>query len=204
MLVLVACQPRLQIASHSWDEPKPRLINDKGTHAPKVHLLSEQPTSDRKEVTRWKISPPDLPTAVSNLSIPSREGFISSVGNQESQTVVDIARQYLGIPYRFGGETPEEGFDCSGLVQYVFARKGIRLTRLAHEQFMQGKQVSREALQPGDLVFFSISGQGVDHVGIYAGDQLFIHAPRTGRVVSFARLDSAYFSSRFQGARRID
>ena len=117
--------------------------------------------------------------------------------------VVELARKYIGTPYVYGGESPAEGFDCSGLVHYVFGLKGIAMRRLANEQYLQGRSVPSAELQPGDLVFFSTSGKIVDHVGIYAGERLFIHAPRTGRTVSYDSLDAAWYSARYQGARRL-
>lgn len=206
LILLNACQARLQSASQAWDQPKPRLVSHGAAFPAKPRLLVAGPvpqaTAAPAQSTHWKVSPPELQSSAQQLPISSKDQLLSGFWERQ-ETVVEIARQYLGVPYRLGGETPEEGFDCSGLVQYVFSRKGIRLTRLANEQFLQGQPVPREALQPGDLVFFSISGQGIDHVGIYSGEQVFIHAPRSGRVVSFDRLDSSYFSSRFQGARRI-
>jgi len=111
--------------------------------------------------------------------------------------VVGIAMQYLGVPYVWGGASPS-GFDCSGLVMYVFAQVGVSLPHSSYAQFGMGTPVSRSALQPGDLVFFD----GASHVGIYIGGGQFIHAPHTGSVVSIASL-SGWYSSSFAGARRL-
>ncbi|HSV98223.1 MAG TPA: C40 family peptidase [Spirochaetota bacterium] len=113
--------------------------------------------------------------------------------------VVDTARQYLGAPYRYGGETPH-GFDCSGFVMYVYDKNGLRLPRATVEQYRSGRPVSRRALGPGDLVFFSIYGGRISHVGIYAGNGSFIHAPSCGKRVSYARLDNSYWKTRYSGA----
>jgi cell wall-associated NlpC family hydrolase len=111
--------------------------------------------------------------------------------------VVGIAMQYLGVPYVWGGSTPR-GFDCSGLVSYVFAQIGVSVPHSSYSQFGMGTAVSISDLQPGDLVFFA----GASHVGIYIGGGQFIHAPHTGDVVKISSL-SGYYSSNFAGARRI-
>jgi cell wall-associated NlpC family hydrolase len=105
--------------------------------------------------------------------------------------------QYLGVPYHWGGSSPS-GFDCSGLVSYVFAQIGVSLPHSSYAQFNMGSPVSIGQLQPGDLVFFS----GASHVGIYIGGGSFIHAPHTGDVVKISSL-SGYYASAFIGGRRI-
>jgi peptidoglycan DL-endopeptidase CwlO len=109
---------------------------------------------------------------------------------------VQIANHLTGIPYRWGGASPRGGFDCSGLVQYVYAKVGIRLPHHAASQFGQGRRVARGSLRPGDLVFFS----GLGHVGIYAGGGKFIHAPRRGTTVRWSRLSS---HGSYYGATRL-
>lgn len=110
--------------------------------------------------------------------------------------VVGIAMQYLGVPYVWGGATPS-GFDCSGLVMYVFAQLGVSLPHYAAAQYGLGTPVARDQLQPGDLVFFD----GLGHVGIYIGGGQVIHAPHTGDVVKISPLSD--FGSSYVGARRI-
>jgi cell wall-associated NlpC family hydrolase len=111
--------------------------------------------------------------------------------------VVGIAMQYLGVPYVWGGASPS-GFDCSGLVMYVFAQVGISLPHSSYAQYGMGSPVSRSDLQPGDLVFFD----GLGHVGIYVGGGSFIHAPHTGDVVKISSL-SGWYASTYVGARRL-
>ena len=111
--------------------------------------------------------------------------------------VVGIAMQYLGTPYVYGGASPG-GFDCSGLVMYVFAQVGVSLPHNAAAQYGYGMPVSQDQLQAGDLVFFN----GLGHVGIYIGGGQFIHAPHTGDVVKISSL-SGWYSSTYVGARRI-
>jgi len=112
--------------------------------------------------------------------------------------VVGIAMQYLGIPYRWGGESPSTGFDCSGFTYYVFSRVGVSLPRTVSTQYGVGVSVSRSQLAPGDLVFFN----GLGHVGIYIGGNQFIHSPHTGDVVKISSI-TGYYSSNWVGARRV-
>jgi cell wall-associated NlpC family hydrolase len=109
--------------------------------------------------------------------------------------VVGTAMQYLGTRYQWGGESPS-GFDCSGLVAYVYAQHGVSLPHNAAAQYGDGTPVSRNDLEPGDLVFFN----GLGHVGIYVGNGEFIHAPHTGDVVKISNLDT---EGGYVGARRI-
>ena len=111
----------------------------------------------------------------------------------------------LGTPYRWGGNTPESGFDCSGLVGYVFRNTlGIELPRISRDMANVGELIrDRDALVEGDLVFFSRKGSRVDHVGIYLGNGQFLHAPRTGKDVEVASLATGYWSKKFLQARRV-
>jgi peptidoglycan DL-endopeptidase CwlO len=111
--------------------------------------------------------------------------------------VVGIAMQYLGTPYVYGGASPA-GFDCSGFVMYVFAQIGVSLPHNAAAQYGYGMPVSRDQLQPGDLVFFN----GLGHDGIYIGGGQFIHSPHTGDVVKISSI-SGWYSSTWVGARRL-
>jgi cell wall-associated NlpC family hydrolase len=112
--------------------------------------------------------------------------------------VVGIAMRYLGVPYVWGGASPS-GFDCSGLVVYVFAQVGRSLPHNAAMQYGYGSPVSRAQLAPGDLVFFN----GLGHVGIYIGGGQFIHAPHSGDVVKISSLGESWYSSTYYGARRM-
>jgi cell wall-associated NlpC family hydrolase len=130
------------------------------------------------------------------VSASTPEGSVFAPPNVHGG-VVGIAMHYLGVPYVWGGSTPH-GFDCSGLVSYVFAQIGVSVPHSSYMQFGMGTPVSIGQLQPGDLVFFT----GASHVGIYIGGGQFIHAPHTGDVVKISSL-SGYYSSNFAGARRI-
>jgi cell wall-associated NlpC family hydrolase len=115
-----------------------------------------------------------------------------------------FALSLVGINYRYGGESPERGLDCSGLIRYVFQQvTGITLPRTARELSRIGKDIRTTDLEPGDLVFFNTRHFAFSHVGIYLGNDRFIHAPSRGGEVGVASLDSAYWQKRYNGARRL-
>jgi peptidoglycan DL-endopeptidase CwlO len=112
--------------------------------------------------------------------------------------VVGIAMRYLGVPYQWGGATPSTGFDCSGFTMYVYAQVGVSLPHYTGSQWAMGVPVSRDQLQPGDLVFFD----GLGHEGMYIGNNQFIHAPHTGDVVKISSI-AGWYATTYMGARRI-
>jgi len=114
------------------------------------------------------------------------------------QTVIALAKRHVGAPYRWGGSSPS-GFDCSGLVRYVYSQVGVSLPHNAAQQFRLGTPVTRASLEPGDLVFFD----RLRHNGIYLGEGFFIHARQTGRGVNIASLDDGWYASHWVGARRL-
>jgi len=108
-----------------------------------------------------------------------------------------------GVPYRNGGSDPN-GFDCSGLVQWAFARNGRALPREAKEQFLVGREIDRDEVKAGDLVFFDTGTNSASHVGIALDAESFVHAPRSNGVVRVERYTSNYWSRRYLGARRVE
>ena len=129
---------------------------------------------------------------------PYGRGFITS--NQGKQ-IVSTAQNFMGVPYVFGGTTPS-GFDCSGLLQYVFKMHGLTIPRLADEQYNLGKSAKISQLVAGDLVFFTTYTAGVSHCGIYVGGGNFLHAS-SSKGVRIDSLDNEYWKTRFVGARKI-
>jgi len=121
-----------------------------------------------------------------------------------ARELTSTALELIGIRYKWGGNTPATGLDCSGLVRYVFQKViGVTLPRTAKDMSQLGEQVAVPDLKPGDLVFFDTRHFAFSHVGIYLGDNRFVHAPRRGRDVEVATLDSSFWQKRFSGARRM-
>ncbi len=118
---------------------------------------------------------------------------------QLRKKIVETAQKYTGTQYRYGG-TGNDGFDCSGFVRHIYRKVGINLTRTSKSQYQQGKKISIGNAKSGDLVFYNIYGNGISHVGIYLGNNQFIHAPRQGRKVSTADMTITYWKKRFAGA----
>ena len=132
--------------------------------------------------------------------------LVQQVRDKASDLVLS-AMNFLGVPYRRGGNSAEQGFDCSGFTRYVFEHSlGLVLPRRADQQAQQAGllTVARDELRPGDLVFFNTMRHAFSHVGIYLGDGKFIHAPRAGAEVRVEDMRQAYWLKRFNGARRAD
>ena len=117
--------------------------------------------------------------------------------------IVDSAMQLRGVPYRTGGSDPS-GFDCSGFVQWVFAKNGVMLPREVRDQYAAGQKIGLRDVQPGDLVFFQTVSRGASHVGVVIGADQFVHAPSSTGVVRVERFTANYWARRFVGARRVD
>jgi cell wall-associated NlpC family hydrolase len=124
----------------------------------------------------------------------------------ESQTIshpaVAIAEKMVGKPYRYGGASPDRGFDCSGLVFYAFRHAGIKVPRSSKNLYRDAFPVDPKSLRQGDLLFFNIEGK-ISHVGIYIGGSIFIHAPSGGKEVSYASLSNPYWKEHLVRAGRL-
>lgn len=146
-------------------------------------------------------APPAVPVVVAN---PPTVSFVDRA-TASVQDVLDQAVEMLGIPYRRGGSSPEAGFDCSGFVTHVFHEGlGLILPRTSKELSKTGEAVEENQLQPGDLVFFNTMRRAFSHVGIYLGNNQFVHAPRAGGRIRIEDLRDSYWRNRFNGARRIN
>lgn len=128
----------------------------------------------------------------------SRSQTVSSKG----QAIVELAKKYIGTPYRYGGASPS-GFDCSGFVYYLYKSMGVTLNRVAADQMTNGTWVPKNALQPGDIVGFADKNGYIGHVGIYAGNGMMIHSPQTGEYVRYESITSGNYSLRLTCGRRI-
>ena len=136
-------------------------------------------------------------------SSASSSASTSSSGSSRGNQIVETAKKYLGVPYVYGGTSPS-GFDCSGFVYYVLKIHGITVSRTCASMYKCGTPINKSDLRPGDLVFFQgTSAAGISHVGIYVGNGQFIHSPHRGKVVSFADLNSDYYTSHYYGSIRI-
>ena len=122
----------------------------------------------------------------------------------DGRAIAQFAMGFRGVPYRLGGADPA-GFDCSGLVQYVFAQYGVAIPRVVEQQWEVGNKVKPSKIEPGDLIFFNTKGRGdgASHVAIAIGGDSFVHAPNSSGVVRIETLGSTYWGSRYIGARRV-
>ncbi len=155
------------------------------------------------EIATADNAPLDLQIDPAQLVALNEAAAASPTISSRIKTVLQRAFALLGTPYRWGGTSPDRGFDCSGLVGYVFRTIGIDLPRVSRAMAHEGTAITdRNALAEGDLVFFGKRGK-VDHVGIYIGEGKFLHAPRTGRDVTVSSLSTGYWSQKYLQARRV-
>lgn len=161
----------------------------------------EQEERERKERERQQSQRSTSSSSSTTYSSRTDSAPTGAATSSKGQAIVNTAKQYLGVRYVYGGSSPS-GFDCSGLVKYVFAKNGISISRTSASQAREGRAVSFSEMQPGDLIFFAKNGR-VHHVGIYAGGGQMIHAPHTGDVVRYASVNTAYRQREFYCARRF-
>lgn len=128
----------------------------------------------------------------------STGGFPGTSGESLRNNIIETAKSYIGTGYHYGG-LGKKGFDCSGFVHHVYLEHGIPIPRMSHNQYRKGKKIELENARPADLVFFSINGNRISHVGIYLGDNNFIHSPSRGKEVQVTSLDNSYWKKRFRG-----
>jgi cell wall-associated NlpC family hydrolase len=157
------------------------------------HALSENVSG----ITLYSADEADIQTSPSAQAVGSWQ--------EKAQEVLINALSLTGIKYKYGGNSPDTGFDCSGFVRYVFHNAAnLSLPPTARAISQIGKSVKRDELQPGDLVFFNTLKSAFSHVGIYIGDNKFVHAPSTGKVVSIESMENSYWAKRYEGGQRLD
>jgi len=168
------------------------------------HRRGKLPTSDPASRTepaplaRERIVPPpaqDRPT-------PQIQWQDIDRTQHPSDQVCDMALSFLGVPYVYGGTTPQ-GFDCSGLVQYVYREVGVNLPRTARNQSRSGRTTTLRTMLRGDLIFFRIDRDIISHVGIYLGKGKFVHAPGTGKYIRTDSIDNGWWRQRVKAVRRV-
>lgn len=180
-LVLAGCATQndtQQLAGPGTGEPS-FLVNDRASRSHYLNHVSSDPLGAYLAATE-------------KINRPQAHGLAST------------ALTYLGIKYRFGGNSPSQGFDCSGLVRYAAEKSlGLKLPRSSSEMARLGESIKKSELERGDLVFFNTRGKRFSHVGIYLGDGKFVHAPSTGSKVRVEDMNIAYWKKRYNGARRL-
>ena len=158
----------------------------------------EQPSSRKSDTTRSTTTQAQTNAATNSQVVTGAAPASSHAGG-----VVGTAQSLLGKSYKYGGSNPSTGFDCSGFTSYVYAQNGVTLNRTASGQLNNGVPVSKENLQPGDLVMFGGSASSVYHVGIYVGNGQMIHAANSNRGVVYDTINSGYYANNYYGARRV-
>ena len=186
-------------------EENPGLNLDKLTigqqlNLPAASAAKEPDSSSEMDSTENQADPSNAET-----SAVSRGGGRTVSLNCTADELIEYAKEYLGVPYAYGGATPD-GFDCSGFTQYVAAHFDGYLPHSSSEQYHYGISIEKEDLQPGDLIFFEASDDSkeIGHVGIYIGGGKFIHAPQSGGSVEISNLSNVYFNQHYYGAIRMD
>lgn len=179
--------------------PMPEQINAEETTSHIVKTANKKKKRTRKPAVR-----PIAPPASTIQAHEYNEDDPNAYNRERADDLLMNAMSLIGISYRWGGTKPATGLDCSGFIQYVFRQAwGVNLPRTSSEMAKVGTPVNKSDLQPGDLVFFSRFGRRVGHVGMYIGNDKFIHAPSTGKKIQIANLNKPYYVKHYVGARRI-
>ncbi|WP_090530545.1 C40 family peptidase [Paraburkholderia sartisoli] len=175
-----------------------------GAFADEVSSINQNATFSIQDGSNALSTPGSQNQSASSSSDRGARSFLSGMAGKAGDVVVG-ALNMIGVRYRWGGNTPDSGLDCSGFVRYVFQDTlGMALPRRAEEMSHVGEKVRMSELKPGDLVFFNTMRRAASHVGIYIGDNKFVHSPSTGSTIRVDDLDDGYWEKRFTGARRIE
>ena len=167
-------------------------------------LVKQQSETERRQEAKAPPAPSPKVEFFESASSQSSSKRTAALSRREADELIGNAMGLLGVSYRFGGTSVSSGFDCSGFMQHIFRKTmQINLPRTSAEQAKMGVAVSRSELQPGDMVFFSTSRGRISHVGLYIGNNRFIHAPRTGKSIEITSLGNKYWNSKYVTARRV-
>ena len=190
-----------QEAAHRETPSAPRQSYDEdGMQA----LVKQQSETERRQEAKAPPAPSPKVEFSEPASSQSSSKRTAALSRREADELIGNAMGLLGVSYRFGGSSVSSGFDCSGFMQHIFRKTmQINLPRTSAEQAKMGVAVSRSELQPGDMVFFSTSRGRISHVGLYIGNNRFIHAPRTGKSIEITSLGNKYWNSKYVTARRV-
>ena len=190
-----------QEAAHRETPSAPRQSYDEdGMQA----LVKQQSETERRQEVKDPPAPSPKVEFSESASSQSSSKRTAALSRREADELIGNAMGLLGVSYRFGGSSVSSGFDCSGFMQHIFRKTmQINLPRTSAEQAKMGVAVSRSELQPGDMVFFSTSRGRISHVGLYIGNNRFIHAPRTGKSIEITSLGNKYWNSKYVTARRV-
>lgn len=186
-------------AAPEEDDPLGRLLAERGLLSDGTRSTSERAAAPSQRTSVRRVASAAKPSA------PSKAQALVRQTRDRATALIAAARGLMGVPYVHGGNSADEGFDCSGFTRHVFQRTlGMALPRSSREQAAAPGlvPVSREELRPGDLVFFNTVSSAFSHVGIYLGSNKFIHAPRTGGQIRVEDLSVGYWAQRFDGGRR--
>lgn len=184
------------------------LLNRPGVHNPGLDMLAQFQAAGQSTAALTGAAPANAPGVDINISPKAKQqgtnpsALAAKVAGPQAAKIVQLAQQYLGTPYKWGGSDPQNGFDCSGFVKYLYDKQGINLPRTTFEQVKSGVAVDRKELQPGDILFFNTAGANT-HEGMYIGNNKFIQAPHTGDVVKISDLADPYYAKHYSTARRV-
>ncbi|MCM0084502.1 NlpC/P60 family protein [Geomonas sp. Red32] len=177
---------------------KERVITSYFIAAPQQHVSLATREPSLEKAPSPSITPRPRPKKIDRGELPPPRRERSDMGMIAAKT----AERFVGIPYRWGGDTVVDGMDCSGFVRAVYNLCGVNIPRTSREQFRVGDAVGRDELKEGDLVFFGSSEEQINHVGIFVGNGRFVHAPRRGDDIKISTMDDSYFLKHFVGAKR--
>jgi len=200
ILLLAACASTPHAVERA--QAAPRIIEHPPVTPRMIEIAYEQPRHPKRGPTAQRNND-NASEQPRDLKRPPAAQRRTNDASERSLKLVSHARKQVGVRYRYGGSSPQHGFDCSGLVRYVYRQAGIVLPRTTEAMSETGLALRKSELEPGDLVFFDTRRKPFSHVGIYIGQQRFIHAPASGGAVQLVDMRERYWRTRYVGARRV-